>query len=157
MSNKSNTSSSHDDTPLSAYNTFCKRLRAGDILYNINHTNGWGEYLLAAHIIHVRVGNADTYTVLLLGLKKQDGKYVPRNLSISLTPDDRKQVPFLKPVGYGQFTLIPAFDSINVNVGLVAVFSQTDLHKFASKLAIRKPGTHKYDKDGKPIIKKNGN
>lgn len=144
-------------TGLSEYNSFCKGLKAGHILYNINSMNLWGDYLLVAHVAHIRVGNADTYTALLIGLKKQEGKYVPINLCISLTPDNIEQIPFLKPVGYGKFTLIPMFDNIDINVGLVTVYSQTDLHKLVTKLDIRKPRTRKYGKDGKPVIGKNGN
>jgi hypothetical protein len=144
-------------TGIKEYNEFCKGLRAGNILYNINSMNLWGDYLLVAHVTHIRIGNADTYTALLLGLKKIEGQYVPRNFCISLTPDNMEQIPFLKHVGYGKFTLVPVFDEINVNVGLATVYSQTDLHKFVSKLSIRKPRTHKYGKDGKPVIKKNGN
>ena len=144
-------------TGIKEYNEFCKELRAGNILYNINSMNLWGDYLLVAHVIHIRIGNADTYTALLLGLKKIEGQYVPRNFCISLTPDNMEQIPFLKHVGYGKFTLVPVFNEINVNVGLATVYSQTDLHKFVSKLSIRKPRTHKYGKDGKPVIKKNGN
>jgi hypothetical protein len=146
-----------EKTGINEYNAFCKELRAGSILYNINSVNLWGDYLLVANVAHVRVGNAATYTVLLLGMKKVEGNYVPRNLCISLTPDNMEQIPFLKHVGYGKFTLVPMFDEINVNVGLATVYSQTDLHKFVSKLSIRKPRVHKYGKDGKPVIKKNGN
>ena len=144
-------------TGINEYNEFCKELRAGNILYNINSMNLWGDYLLVAHVTHIRIGNADTYTALLLGLKKVEGQYVSRNFCISLTPDNMEQIPFLKHVGYGKFTLVPAFEDINVNVGLVTVYSQTDLHRFVSKLSIRKPRTRKYGKDGKLIIKKNGN
>lgn len=139
------------------YNTFCRELKAGNILYNINTMNLWGDYLLVANVTHVRVGNANTYTVLLIGMKKEEGKYVPRNLCVSLTPDSAEQIPFLKSVGYGKFTLVPVFKDINVNTGLATVYSQVDLHKFVSKLSIRKPRTYKYGKDGKPIIKNNGN
>lgn len=144
-------------TGINEYNAFCRELRAGCILYNINSMNMWGDYLLVAHVTRIRVGNVNTYTVLLLGLKKQEGKYIPRNLCISLTPDCMEQVPFLKPVGYGKFTLVPVFDEVKVDVGLAAVYSQTDLHKFVSSLSIRKPRTRKYDKDGRLIIKKNSN
>ena len=146
-----------EKTGIEEYNGFCKELRVGNILYNINSMNLWGEYLLVAHIAHIKTSGIDTYTVLLLGLKKQDGKYVSRNVCVSLTPDNMEQIPFLKHVGYGQFTLVPVFDSINVNVGLATVYSQTDLHKFATKLSIRKPRTHKYGKDGKLVIKKSSN
>lgn len=144
-------------TGINEYNAFCKELRAGHILYNINAMNLWGDYLLVAHVSHIRVRDVDTYTALLIGLKKQDGKYIPRNSCIALTPDNAEQVPFLKHVGYSKFILTPVFDSIDINVGLATVYSQTDLHKFVSKLSIRKPRTHKYGKDGKPVIKKNGN
>lgn len=144
-------------TGISEYNAFCKELRAGNILYNINSMNLWGDYLLVAHVTHIRVANINTYTALLIGMKKQDGKYVPRNLCISLTPDNMEQVPFLKHVGYSKFTLVPVFEDMKVDVGLATIYSQTDLHKFVSKLSIRKPRTHKYGNDGKPVIKKNGN
>ena len=148
---------SEKKTGIKEYNEFCKELKAGHILYNINSMNLWGDYLLVAHVTHIRVGNADTYTALLLGMKKQDGQYVSRNFCIALTPDNMEQIPFLKHVGYSKFTLVPVFEEINVNVGLATVYSQTDLHKFVSKLSIRKPRVHKYGKDGKPVIKKNGN
>ena len=144
-------------TGLPEYNAFCKELRAGVILYNINNMNLWGDYLLVVNVAHIRVGNADTYTAFLLGLKKEEGKYITRNLCISLTPDKMEQIPFLKQVGYCKFKLAPVFDEIKMDIGLVTVYSQTDLHKFVSKLSIRKPRTHKYDKEGKPVIKKNGN
>ncbi len=144
-------------TGIDEYNGFCRELRMGSILYNINSMNRWGEYLLVAHVTHIRTSDIDTYTVLLLGLKKSEGKYIPRNFCISLTPDNMEQIPFLKHVGYGKFTLVPVFDKIKVDVGLAAVYSQTDLHKFVSKLSIRKPRTHKYGKDGKSVIKKSGN
>lgn len=144
-------------TGIEEYNAFCKELRIGNILYNINSMNLWGEYLLVANVTRIRFSNTDTYTALLLGMKKVDGKYVNRNFCISLTPDNMAQIPFLKCVGYSRFTLVPVFDEINVNVGLATVYSQTDLHKFTSKLSTRKPRTHKYGKDGKLIIKKNGN
>lgn len=142
---------------LREYNKFCKDLKAGSILYNINSLNNWGEYLLAINVDYVKFSDFSTYTVLLLGLKKEDGKYTSRDFCISLTPDHRAQIPFLKYVGYSKFKLIPVLDDVNVNVGLVARFSQVDLHEFAQKLSIRKPKTHKYGKDGKLIIKKTGN
>ena len=139
---------------LDEYNSFCKELRAGNVLYNIDTTNLWGEYLLVAHVTPVRVGNAKTYTVLLLGLKKAEGKYVSNDLCISLTPDYAGRIPFLKHVGYCKFSLMPVLDNVDINVGLAAVYGNTDLHKFASKLSIRKPKVRKYDREGKPVIKK---
>ena len=146
-----------DNIRLKDYNRFCKDLKVGSILYNINSLNNWGEYLLVINVDHIRFNNFSTYTVLLLGLKKEEGKYISRDFCISLTPDHRAQIPFLKYVGYSRFKLIPVLDDIKINVGLVARFSQVDLHEFAKKLSIRKPRTHKYGRDGKPIIKKTGN
>lgn len=135
------------------YNGFCRELRAGNILYNTNSTNHWGEYLLVVHVTHVK----DTYAILLMGMEKTEGQYRTRNLCVSLTPDNMKQVPFLKHVGYCKFTLTPILDNVHVDVGLATVYSQTDLHKFVTNLSIKKPRTRKYGKDGRPIIKKNSN
>ncbi len=142
---------------LSEYNAFCKDLMEGNILYNMDKSNLWAEYLLVANITPVRVGNAKTYTVMLLGLKKQEGKYIPINQRISLTPDYARYTPFLKIVGYCRFKLIPEMTDVDVNVGLAAVYGSTDLHKFATKLSIKKPRHSKYDKDGKLVIKKTNN
>ena len=90
-------------------------------------------------------------------IKKEDGKYLSRNFCVSLTPEHRAQIPFLKYIGYSKYTLVPVLEDIKVNVGLVARFSQVDLHEFAQKLSIRKPRTHKYGKDGKRIIRKTSN
>lgn len=146
-----------DGIEFNEYNSFCKDLREGTVLYNMVSTNQWGEYLLVANVTPIKVNDTKTYTVLLLGLKKIDGQYIPRNLSISLTPDYVSYVPFLKPIGYCKFNLIPVLEEVNIKAGLAAVYSNTDLHKFASKLSIRKPRNHKYDRDGKPVIKKPSN
>lgn len=143
-------------TGLEKYNSFCKELRAGHVLYNMDSSNGWGEYLLVASITSVNVGDVRTYTVLLLGLRKQEGEFVPHHLCISMTPDYANHVPLLKHVGYCRFSLIPLLEEVNINTGLAAVYGNTDLHKFATKLSIRKPRNRKYDKDGNPVIRKPG-
>lgn len=145
---------SENNRKLGEYNSFCKDLRAGHILYNIDKTNLWGEYLLVANVVAVNIGTTKTYTVLLIGLKKEEGKYVPRNMSVSLTPEYVGHIPFLRHVGYCKFQLFPIIEEVNVNTGLAAVYGNTDLHKFASRLSIRKPKASKYGKDGKPVIKK---
>ena len=142
---------------LKEYNEFCKYLKSGSILYNINTLNNWGRYLLVINVDHIKYNNFSTYTILMLGLKKEDGKYLSRNFCVSLTPEHRAQIPFLKYIGYSKYTLVPVLEDIKVNVGLVARFSQVDLHEFAQKLSIRKPRTHKYGKDGKRIIRKTSN
>lgn len=140
---------------LDSYNDFCKNLREGSILYNINKTNSWGEYLLVANIATVVFDTIKTYSMLLLGLKKRGNEFIARNIRIKITPDCSENIPFLKYVGRCNYTLIPEIKDANVNVGLAAVYGETDLHKYAKKLSIRKPSIHKYGKDGKPIILKN--
>lgn len=142
---------------LSEYNAFCKGLIEGNILYNMDKTNLWAEYLVVANVIPVRVGNVKTYTVLLLGLRKQNGKYTPINQRISLTPDYARHTPFLKVVGYCKYRLLPEMTDVEVNVGLAAVYGSTDLHKFATKLSIKKPRHSKYDSEGKLVIKNTNN
>lgn len=142
---------------LGDYNRFCKNLMEGNILYNIDSTNLWSEYLLVANITPIRIKGVRTYTITLLGLKKQNGKYTPINQRISMTPDYTKYIPFLKPVGFCKFKLIPDMTDVEINVGLVATYGSTDLHKFTSKLSIRKPKFSKYDMEGKLIIKKADN
>ncbi len=141
------------DKNLIAYNSFCKGLYEGSILYNINPTNLWGDYLLVINKACVHIGSTKTYTLQLLGLKKEDGKYIPRNTNITVTPDDAKDVFFLKYVGHCKFELLPVLKNVDVNVGLVSIYGSTDLHKYTRKLNIRKPQKHRYDKDGRPVIK----
>lgn len=143
-----------EDLGLNEYNDFCRDLRAGNVLYNIDSTNLWGDYLLVVNVAPVKIGNVRTYTALLLGLKKENGRYVSRDLCISLTPDYANRIPFLKHVGYCRFNLIPVLEKVNIDVGLVTVYGNIDLHKFATKLSVRKPRAGKYGKDGKLVIKK---
>lgn len=145
------------DIKIGTYNSFCKGLMEGNILYNIDSTNQWGEYLLVANITPVEVGSIKTYTVLLIGLKKEEGRYIPKDTKVSLNPSYAGRIPFLKPIGYCKFSLVPAIEEVNVHTGLAAIYGNTDLHKYAANLSIRKPRAHKYDMDGKPIVRKPGN
>lgn len=139
---------------LTDYNNFCKSLHEGSILFNIDKTNYWGDYFLVANIATVVFKGIKTYSMLLLGLRKKGKDFVSRNCRIKITPEYAKNIPFLKYVGYCNFTLIPEIKDINVNLGLATVYGEMDLHKYAKKLSIRKPQYHKYGKDGKPVIKK---
>lgn len=145
------------DTGFDAYNSFCKGLREGSILYNVDCTNGWGDYLLVVNKSKIQIGNVTTYSLFLIGLSKVGNRYVPSKRKISLTPEYASHIPFLKYVGYCKFDLIPSIMEIDVNIGLVATYGNTDLHKFAKRLHIRKPQKHKYDRDGRPVIKKTNN
>lgn len=138
-----------DKVLLDDYNTFCRNLKEGCILYNVDSTNAWGNYLLVANIIPID----NTYTVLLIGLKKEDGKFKTRDIKINLTPDYAKNTPFLKYVGLCEFQLIPVLSKINVNQALVTVYGSTDLRKFNKKADLRKPRVRRYDKAGTPVIK----
>lgn len=142
---------------LSEYNNFCSNLKEGYVLYNVDTTNSWGDYLLVSNITTVKIADFKTYTVLLLGLKKEQKNFIPRNIRIKLTPEYANNVPFLKYVGYCNYKLVPELDSVNINLGLATVYSTADLHKFATSLSIRKPRKHKYGKDGKLIIRKVNN
>lgn len=140
-----------------AYNRFCRSIKEGNVLYNVDSTNLWGDYLLVADITAVKIGAYKTYTVLLLGLKKEENGFKPRNMRVRLTPEYAKNIPFLKYVGWCHFELRPEISKININNGLVAVYGQTNLHDFAAKLSVRKPKRRKYGKDGNLIIKPTNN
>ena len=146
-----------NNTSLDTYNEFCKTQVEGNILYNIDKTNNWGEYLLIVNIATVRVGEIKTYSMLLIGLQKEGKEFKPKNLRIKLTPDYCSNIPFLKYVGHCNFKLVPTLEDVDVNIGLAAVYGTTDLWKYKEKLSIRKPKTRKYDKEGKLVIKKTGN
>lgn len=139
------------------YNKFCESLKEGDILYNINSTNLWGDYLLVSNITPLTIVGIKTYTVLLLGLKKEEDNYIPLDLRIKLTSDDAPSIPFLRTVGYCKFKLVPDLSTIYINKGLVSIYGSVDLWKYREKLNIKKPRRRKYDKAGNPVIKKAGN
>jgi hypothetical protein len=149
--------STSGSTDFELYNSFCHNVNEGSILYNIDSTNSWGEYLLVVNKQTIHIDNIKTYTLLLLGLKKEEGQYKPRNIRISITPDYAKKVLFLKQVGYCKYDLLLSLSDVNVNVGLVTVYGSTDLHKYSQKLHIRKPQRKMYGNDGSPIIKKLNN
>lgn len=142
---------------LGSYNGFCKSLVEGNILYNLDSTNLWGEYLLVANISTVNTEKEKTYAVLLLGLKKEKDSLLPTGTCIKLTPDYSNNIPFLKPVGYCKFQLVPNITTLNLNVGMAAIYGSIDLWKYRRKLDIHKPRKSKYDKDGKLVIKNAGN
>lgn len=143
-----------DINKLNAYNTFCKNLREGCILYNVDNTNSWGDYFLVANISAVRLNNHKTYSVLLMGLKKDGDTFLPRNNKIKLTPEFADNLPFLKYIGRCHFTLRPELTDVDINLGLASMYGSTDVHKYAKKLSVRKPKKRRYGSDGKPIIKK---
>jgi hypothetical protein len=142
---------------MAIYNDFCKNLKEGYILYNVDSTNSWGDYFLVVNVAKVCINKIMTYTALLLGLRKDKDKFVPRDSRIKLTPDCATNVPFLKYIGKCSYRLIPEIKDVEVNIGLAAVYGSTDIHKFASSLHLHKPRNRKYGNDGKPVVKKAGN
>lgn len=139
------------------YNKFCKSLYEGCILYNIDSTNLWGEFLLVVNITTITLEGKNTYSVLLIGLKKVQEEFVPYNLRVNLTPDYASSVPFLKYIGYCNFNLNPEVSNASVNMGLATVYSEVNLHKYAKKLSIKKPRKRKYGKDGRVVIRNTEN
>lgn len=139
------------------FNDFCRGLHEGDILYNIDTTNLWGEYLLVAAKTAIDIGPYQSWFVLLMGLDKKDEKLVPANRRINLTLDKVSNTAFLKIVGRCNFSLSVLIKEYLLDKGLVKVYESTDLWKYSKKLSVRKPKHRKYGKDGKPIIKPSHN
>lgn len=144
-------------TDIGSYNSFCKNIVEGDILYNLNYTNLWAEYLLVVSIITVTLNNTKTYTVLLLGMKKNGDTFEFLNQNIRLSPDNADNIHYLKPVGYCKYTLSTVISSCTINKGMETIYKNTDLWQFKEKIAVRKPRKKKYGNDGKPIIRSNNN
>lgn len=139
-----------DNDSLKQYNDFCRNLVEGYILYNIDSTNSWGEYLLVGEKFPINISTEKTYAVLLFGLKRKDNKFVFNNTKVKLTPDCAGNIPFLKYIGKCTCTTLPDMENVNVNIGLAVAYGNIDLHKYAERLSIRKPKKKKYANDGKP-------
>lgn len=149
---------SHENSEiLEEYNRFCKDMHEGNILYNVDKTNSWGEYLLIVNIATVIYNGVKTYSMLLLGLKKKGKEFLSRNIKIKITPDFARNIPFLKYVGHCTFNLVPQLKEVNVNLGLATIYGEIDLKKYVQKLTTRKPKQRKYSADGSPIVKRTDN
>lgn len=138
------------DSSLEQYNEFCKNLKEGYILYNLDSTNSWGEYLLVGEKFSIRIGSEKTHAMLLFGIRRKENKFVFNNIRIKLTPECAGNVPFLKYIGRCKCSTFPNTSEFNVNMGLAVAYSNVDLHKYAEKLSIRKPKKKRYANDGKP-------
>lgn len=147
----------YSENTLNIYNDFCRNLKEGNILYNVDYTNHWGEYLLVANIATFIFEGMKTYTALLIGLKKEGSKLTPYNLRIKFTPEHIDHIPFLKYVGRCDYQLVPKIENLELNLGLATIYGSIDLHKYTKKLSIRKPRNRKYGNDGHLIIKKASN
>lgn len=133
---------------LSSYNAFCSTLHEGDILKNLNTSNGWGEFLLVAGKSMV----SDTYSVLLMGLERNEGVFMGNGNSIYLNPDKLEHTSYLRYVGAGKFSFRPVVYDVKLDERLMNVCGRLNVRKVG-----RKPRTKKYDSAGNPIIKRTNN
>lgn len=145
------------ENKLFKYNLFCKNLQEGDILYNLDNTNSWGEFFLVATKAAITIGKLKTWCLLLIGMKEKDKQFVPSNTRVHLTPDKSDNTAYLKKVGYCKFEFSVTILNDKVNRGLVVVYQETDLWKYAHKIQAKKPKKRKYERDGKPVVKPAGN
>lgn len=139
------------------YNEFCRSVNEGDILYNIDSTNCWGDYLLVAAKAPIKVRNAKSWFILLLGLDLKDDKLITTSVRINLTPDEMQSTYYLKYVGYCKYSLTPTIYNSTIVEALKNTYKNIDLWKYSKKLHLRKPKKRKYGRDGKPIINNNNN
>lgn len=137
---------------LAEFNRFCKNLHEGDILYNINSTNLWGEYLLVAAKATVRFVGQKSYFIFLLGLKKCGNTFTSNNVRINFSFDKMGNLPFLKPVGFCRYSITPSFGDTAINNGLVVMYSNVDLQKYTRKHHLKKSKRRKYDVNGEKVI-----
>ena len=135
------------------FNNFCENLSEGDILYNLDYTNKWGEYLLVLSKATIKMKDCKTYYVLLTGLKKKDGRFIPANTRINLTPKMADSTYFLKPIGSCEYSILPIIENVFINKGLIAMYENTDLKEYSAKAHVRKPKVRKYGEDNKPVVR----
>lgn len=134
---------------ISQYNDFCKEIKEGDILYNIDSTNLWGDYLVVASKAVFTLGTVKTYYMLLIGLDKESSNaFKTNNCRINLTPDKADNTSYLKRIGHCKFTVELKMDNVQTNKGLMCIYEGTDLLKYYSKIHMKKPRKKKYDRNG---------
>ena len=138
---------------IAEYNSFCKNLHEGDILYNLDVTNLWGEYLLVAAKTKFVVNGIPVFFMLLLGLDNEDGEFKPNNLRISLSPEKLENIRYLKFVGNCKFGIQPIIEKTGLNEALNTMYKKMDLKKYSSNLGLSKPRRRKYDASGELRIK----
>lgn len=133
------------------FNEYCKTLHEGDILYNIDSTNLWGEYLIVLVKHQVRTENGSTWFVMLSGARREKDSFRPTSLKVYLSPDKIGSCEYLKYIGHCKVTVTPEFGMGVVNKGLVAVYKGTDLWRYSRNTHCRKVRNRKYDDRGNPI------
>jgi hypothetical protein len=136
--------------PANAYNKFCSELKEGDILYNINKPNGWGEYLLVANKTCLLINDILTWTILFVGLSPE---YEDNNTRINLTPENADNISFLKKIGHCKFSMVCSIGYRSINENLLKTYKNTSLWRYAGKILFRKPKRRKYGKDGNLMVR----
>lgn len=142
------------DSPeyIKEYIEFCKNIREGDILCDVGGTNISSELLLVAGKITIIIGDIETYSLILLGMKKQNDKIVPDGKRVDITPQKVAFARFLKLVGHCEYSLVAVVDNYRVNTGLVVSYKDADMKNF-SKNHSRKPRLGRYGDDGELLVK----
>lgn len=138
------------------YVEFCKNLNEGDILCEVGATNISSELLLVAAKIAIVIGDTETYSLLLLGIKKVGDRIIPDGKRVDVTPQKVSLARFLKLVGHCEYNLIPDIEKYKVNSGLVVYYKDTNLKAF-SKEHSRKPRMGRYGDDGELLVKSTNN
>ena len=135
------------------YNRLCKQFHEADILYNLDITNMWGEYLLVAAKSIFKMDGIKFYYIMLLGLDKTEDGFKPNNLKISLAPEKLENLSYLKPIGTCKFRVVSEIESTDINTELEENYKNIDPWKYNSRLTTRKPVRRKYDSNGELVIK----
>ena len=140
-----------EPTKIPSFIEFLKKISEGDILYNINPTSHWGEYLLVAAKSIFREKGYSTGFILLTGLKKDEDNFVPTTTRIYFSSSKSSYIPYLKKIGWCKFQLMPVIKEEKVNEKLTMIYKSIELKKI--KDFSRKPKNRKYDEDGSLFVK----
>lgn len=135
------------------FNEFCKQLHTGDLIYNINSSNAWGEYLMVATKANIIIGKEKSYYIMFFGLRKDGEAFSFNDKKIDFTLNLDGEIPFLKVVGKCEFELKPAIIRAFSRKELIAIYKGMDLRKYTKTANVRKARYKKYA-DGTTVIKK---
>lgn len=138
---------------INKFNTFCSDLRVGDVIYNIDNTNLWGDFLVVAVKAPIRYLSIKTWYILLLGVDRKEEGFESNNVRIDLTVNKAGNVDFLKVIGRCKIKLIPQIENQNIHNGLLVTYKDVGLRKYSERSKLRKPKYKKYDKNGELIVR----
>ena len=144
-------------TQEAAFTAFCRERHEGEILYNLDSTNLWGEYLLIVSKIKFKVNGTTTYCLILHSVTLKDHTLIPLNRRIDFSSEMANSVPFLKPVGFCKFELNPHFTKVDINLPLIVTYKNQDIWDYTKRSKTPKPKKRTYGIDGLKIIKPTDN